>query len=112
MTGMRIFFILILTIFTVSPAYTKREIAQGGDQFLDGIGETALVARYIFNGNAEDRSRNNFHATLRGTGATFVQDSRFGRVLQLTGDGSHIQLPGIALTGEDTISVTGWVFLN
>ena len=23
---------------------------QGGDQFLDGIGETSLVARYVFNG--------------------------------------------------------------
>ncbi len=84
----------------------------GGDQFLDGIGETALIARYIFNGNAEDRSRNTLHATLRGSGAAFVQDSRFGNVLNLPGDGSHVQLPGKALTGEDTISVTGWILLN
>ena len=85
---MRIFFILVLTSFTVSAAFTEREMAQvvtGGDQFLDGIGETALIARYLFNGNAEDRSRNNFHATLRGTGAAFVEDSRFGRVLQPAG---------------------------
>ena len=27
--------------------------SQGGDQFLDGIGETALVARYVLGGNAE-----------------------------------------------------------
>ena len=115
MTRMRIFFILVLTIFTVSPAFTEREMAQvatGGDQFLDGIGETALIARYMFNGNAEDRSRNNFHATLRGTGAAFVEDSRFGSVLHLPGNGSYVQLPGNALTGEDTISVTGWLFLN
>jgi len=112
MTGMRIFFILVLTIFTVSPAFTERERAQGGDQFLDGIGETALIARYVFNGNAEDGSRNTFHATLRGTGAAFVQDNRFGNVLNLPGNGSHVQLPGKALIGEDTISVTGWLFLN
>ena len=35
----------------------------GGDQFLDGIGETALVARYVFSGNARDASRNTHHAT-------------------------------------------------
>src|SRR5690606_34521479 len=27
---------------------------QGGEQFLDGIGETSLIARYAFDGNAED----------------------------------------------------------
>ena len=118
MGRIRVFFVLVLTIFTifsVSPAFTERQAAQvagGGDQFLDGIGETALVARYTFTGNAEDRSRNHFHATLRGTGAAFIEDSRFGRVLALPGGGSHVQLPGNALTGEDTISVTGWLFLN
>ena len=85
--------------------------AQGGDQFLDGIGETALVARYLFNGNAEDSSRNHFHATLVGSGAAYVEDARFGRALELAGNGSHVQLPGNALSGEDTISVTGWLYL-
>jgi DUF1680 family protein len=84
---------------------------QGGDQFLDGIGETALVARYLFNGNAEDSSRNHFHATLRGNGAVFIEDARFGRALELTGDGSHALLPGNALAGEDTISVTAWHYV-
>jgi uncharacterized protein len=84
---------------------------QGGDQFLDGIGETALVARYALNANAEDAGRNQFHATLRGNGGSFVDDEQFRRVLLLTGDGSHLQLPGEALTGEDTLSVTGWLFL-
>jgi DUF1680 family protein len=85
----------------------------GGDQFLDGIGETALVARYIFNGNAEDRSRNNLHAVLRGDGAAFVQDPRFGQnVLQLSGKGGHVQLPGQALSGEDAMSVAGWLSLG
>ncbi len=84
---------------------------QGGDQFLDGIGETGLVARYTFGDNAEDASRNQFHATLRGTGAEFVDDPQFRRVLLLTGDGSHVQLPGRTLDGEDTISITGWLWL-
>ena len=75
---------------------------QGGDQFLDGIGETGLVARYVLDANAEDSSRNQFHAALRGSGGTFVDDEQFRRALLLTGDGSHLQLPGETLTGEDT----------
>jgi hypothetical protein len=115
MRRMQIFFILVLAMFTVSPAFTERQttqVATGGNQFLDGIGETALIARYVFNGNAEDWSRNTFHAALRGSGAGFVQDSRFGNVLNLPGNGSYVQLPGNTLTGEDTISITGWLFLN
>jgi DUF1680 family protein len=45
MRRMQILFILIMTMFTVSPAFTERETSQvagGGAQFLDGIGETAL----------------------------------------------------------------------
>jgi uncharacterized protein len=89
---------------------TPRE-TQGGDQFLDGIGETGLVARYVLNGNPEDASRNQFHATLRGNGGTFVDDEQFRRALLLTGDGSHLQLPGETLTGEDTLSVSAWLFV-
>ena len=83
---------------------------QGGDQFLDGIGETGLIARYVLNGNPEDASRNQFHATLRGTGGSFVEEGP-RRVLLLTGEGSHLQLPGQTLTGEDTLSITAWLFL-
>jgi DUF1680 family protein len=85
--------------------------AQGGDQIVDGIGETSLVARYVLAANPEDASRNQFHASLRGNGGTFVNDDQFRRALLLTGDGSHLQLPGEALTGEDTISVIGWLFV-
>jgi DUF1680 family protein len=95
----------------VVPAPGARADAQGGDQFLDGIGETGLVARYLLNANAEDSSRNQFHAALRGNGGTFVDDEQFRRALLLTGDGSHLQLPGETLTGEDTLSVTAWLFL-
>ncbi|HYE86513.1 MAG TPA: beta-L-arabinofuranosidase domain-containing protein, partial [Vicinamibacterales bacterium] len=87
------------------------EIAQGGDQFLDGIGETALIARYVLAENAEDASRNQFHGTVRGSGGVFVDDQQFRRALLVTGDGSHLQLPGNALSGEDTISVVSWVYL-
>src|ERR1043165_6445038 len=95
----------------IAAALAAISALQGGDQFLDGIGETGLVARYVLNANAEDSSRNQFHATLRGTGGTFVDDGEFRRTLLLTGDGSHLQLPGETLNGEDTLSVTAWLFL-
>ena len=53
----------------------------GGDQILDGIGETALIARYELNGNVEDHSRNTYNAALHGAGTAFVDDARFGKVL-------------------------------
>jgi hypothetical protein len=109
----RVFVALVLTVSMALAvlAHAVQTVAQGGDQFLDGIGETGLVARYALEGNVEDSSRNQFHGTLRGSGGTFVEDPQFRRALLLTGDGSHVQLPGQALDGEDTISVTGWLFL-
>jgi uncharacterized protein len=109
----RIFFALLLVVSAVllPIAHAVEQNTQGGDQFLDGIGETGLVARYILNGNVEDSSRNQFHGALRGTGGSFVEDPQFRRALLLTGEGSHVQLPGDALAGEDTISVTGWLFV-
>ena len=41
--------------------------AQNGDQILDGIGETAMISRYLFNGDTKDWSRNNLHALFAGT---------------------------------------------
>jgi DUF1680 family protein len=81
-----------------------------GAQFLDGIGETALIARYRFDGNSEDWSRNAYHATLHGE-AAYVEDAQFGRVLSLPGgrDGAYVQLPGRALVDVDTLSVVGWL---
>jgi uncharacterized protein len=81
----------------------------GGDQFLDGIGETALVTRHVFRGNERDSSRNAQHATLQGEGGSYVRDARFGRVLSLPGGtGAYVQIPGVVLDGLDTISVSGW----
>ena len=91
-------------------AQSAQSATQGSDQFLDGIGETSLIARYVFNGNVEDSSRNQLHATMRGTGGAFVEDGQ-RRVLLLTGEGSHVQLPSTALAGEDAIAVVGWLYL-
>src|SRR5918993_2933835 len=109
----RIFVALVLAVSTalLGLATPSGGQNQGGDQFLDGIGETGLIGRYELNGNAEDSSRNQLHATMRGTGGTFVEDEQIRRVLLLTGEGSHLQLPADALSGEDTLSVTGWLFL-
>jgi len=102
---------VVLSAIIASRFFPGLEGSQGGDQFLDGIGETALAARYVLGGNTEDSSRNNLHASLRGSGGAFVEDSRFGRALDLSGNGSYVQLPGHALAGEDTIGVTGWLYL-
>jgi uncharacterized protein len=84
-----------------------------GAQFLDGIGETALIARYLFNGNSEDWSRNTYHATLHGE-ATYVEDEQFGQALSLSGgsDGGYVQIPGRALIGIESLSVTGWIHVR
>jgi len=106
---------LMLTVLAVCPGPILTQAQTGGgDQFLDGIGETALIARYMFKGNAEDGSRNHLHATLHGDKAGYVQDSRFGQVLSLPGGsgGGYVQIPGKALIGEDTLSITGWIFLR
>jgi hypothetical protein len=52
-----------------APTSRRKAISQEGDQILDGIGETGLVARYVLGGHAEDASRNHLHAALRGSGA-------------------------------------------
>src|SRR5687768_12186356 len=106
-------FLAVSTIAAVvaqQAALNGQNAGQASDQFLDGIGETSLVARYIFNGNAEDSSRNQLHGTIRGTGGVFVEDGQ-RRVLLLTGEGSHVQLPSTALSGEDAIAVVGWLYL-
>ncbi len=102
---------LLFSVSRVGLAAANQEA--GGDQFLDGIGETALVARYLLDGNTADRSRNGFQAILRGAGATYVEDRRFGKVLLLPGSGGAcLQIPGEALEGVDSLTISGWVFLR
>ena len=87
--------------------------AQTGDQILDGIGETGLIARYVFNGDLRDWSRNNLHARFQGAEPTFVNDNRFGRVLSLPGDNNaFVTIPADALTDLESLSISGWIYLR
>jgi DUF1680 family protein len=87
--------------------------AQGGDQILDGIGETGLMARYTLKGDSRDWSRNNLHATQQGAGFRFVQDGLFGTVLSLPGNQeAFLSVPGESVSGEESVSITGWLFLR
>lgn len=87
--------------------------AQNGDQILDGIGETGLIARYIFKGDVKDWSRNNFHAAIHGAGFEFVEDEQFGTVLSLPEENeAFIKIPGETITGQESLSITGWIYLR
>lgn len=86
--------------------------AQTGDQILDGIGETALIARYVLDDDVQDWSRNNLHAQMYGD-AKFVEDNQFDEVLSLTeGSKAYIAIPGEALAGVESLSITGWIYLR
>ena len=87
--------------------------AQSGDQILDGIGETDLNARYLFNDDGKDWSRNNLHATIHGANVQFVEDPVFGKVISLSKhDLSNISIPGEAMTGLESVSITTWINLQ
>lgn len=110
MKTLKLFVVLLVGFCTFG---TNPAVAQGGDQILDGIGETGMVARYLFRENANDWSRNNLHATIRGTDFGFVADSLFGSVLSLPGNKeAFITIPGEAVTGEESLTITGWIFLR
>ncbi|MDO9039796.1 MAG: LamG domain-containing protein, partial [Bacteroidota bacterium] len=92
---------------------TTFTVAQNGDQILDGIGETGLIARYTFKDDVKDWSRNNLHGSIQGTDFRFVKDELFGSVLSLGGNSdTFISLPAESVTGEETISVTGWIYMH
>ena len=57
------FFICVILSFWVG--ITMTVMAQSGDQILDGIGETGLIARYVFDGNVKDWSRNIYTLKLK-----------------------------------------------
>ena len=81
------------------------------DQVLDGIGETGMIARYVFSGDLRDWSRNNLHAKVQGGEAKFVDDSRFGKVLSLDNN-AFVTIPGEALTDIESLSISGWINLR
>lgn len=87
--------------------------AQNGDQILDGIGETGMIARYVFDGDVKDWSRNNLHAKFQGNGVKFVNDNRFGKVLSLSGDNNtFVTIPEEALKDIESLSISGWIYLR
>ena len=107
--SMRVVFAILLSC----AASSARSQETQGDQIVDGIGETALVARYLLKEDTKDTSRNQFHAVFSGTTPSFADDDRFGRVLVLDATKREfLQVPGGALVGMDSLSVTGWVYLS
>ncbi|MCH7415438.1 glycoside hydrolase family 127 protein [Belliella sp. R4-6] len=87
--------------------------AQSGDQILDGIGETGMVARYLFDGDVKDWSRNNLHGKFHGNEPVFINDNRFGKVISLNGNkDAYITIPSDGLADIESISISGWVNLR
>lgn len=87
--------------------------AQDGDQILDGIGETGLIARYVFDGDVKDWSRNNLHGNIAGSNSMFINDDQFGKVLSLSTESkAFVSIPGDAFAGEESLSISGWIYLR
>jgi DUF1680 family protein len=103
-------FVLIIGIFLHS---YESSFAQEGDQILDGIGETDLIARYVFDGDLKDWSRNNLHASTYSENVEFEADERFGKVLSMTGKkGENLILPSEILSNVESLSISAWVYLR
>jgi hypothetical protein len=51
---MKIYKLFVGVILSFCALGTSSIFAQSGDQILDGIGETGLIARYTFNGDVKD----------------------------------------------------------
>ncbi|HEU0126610.1 MAG TPA: LamG-like jellyroll fold domain-containing protein, partial [Flavobacterium sp.] len=110
MKKFQFFVCAVLSFWTLSNTTLQ---AQNGDQILDGIGETGLIARYVFNGDAKDWSRNNLHGKIEENKAKFVNDEFFGKVLSLPADSkAFVSIPGDGLIGEESLSISGWIFLR
>jgi DUF1680 family protein len=93
--------------------YTNELQAQNGDQILDGIGETGLIARYLLKGDTKDWSRNNLHGSFKDTSVKFIQDIRFGNVLTLSGSkNAFITVPGEAIKDMESFSISTWMHLH
>ncbi|WP_431216943.1 beta-L-arabinofuranosidase domain-containing protein [Puia sp. P3] len=106
-------FIRVILFAAVLTQVAGAAQAQNGDQILDGIGETGMVARYTFDGDLKDWSRNNLHAKTQSEPHSFVNDKRFGKVLSLPGDNnSFITIPAEALNDLESLSISAWVLLR
>ncbi|CAD0003761.1 beta-L-arabinofuranosidase domain-containing protein [Flavobacterium chungangense] len=105
--------LFICFVFSFWASCTTTTRAQNGDQILDGIGETGLIARYVFDGDAKDWSRNNLHAKIQDVKAKFVNDDQFGIVLSLPADSkAFVSIPADGLIGEESLSISGWIYLR
>jgi DUF1680 family protein len=72
-----------------------------------------MISRYQFKGDVRDWSRNNLHGIMQGTDYRFMPDSLFGNVLSLSGESeTYITIPGEAVSGEESLTITGWIFLR
>ncbi len=110
---MTIYKLFVGTIISFCLLSSTSVFAQGGDQIVDGIGETALKTRYIFTRDANDKSRNNLHGEFIGPDYNFADDSLFRRTLSFYGNtDTYISLPGETMTGEESISISGWIYLR
>lgn len=87
-------------------------LAQEGDQILDGIGETGLIARYLFNGDTRDWSRNNLHAKFEGHEIKFNLDDRFGRVISLGNEEDFLSFPPEIWNDIESFSLSAWIYLR
>ncbi|WP_255501887.1 beta-L-arabinofuranosidase domain-containing protein [Olivibacter sp. SDN3] len=106
-------FLRVILSVTVLAGGVQTAQAQSGDQILDGIGETGMIARYVFDGDLKDWSRNNLHGKFQGAGAKYVNDDRFGMVLSLSGNrDDYVMVPGEALTDLESLSISGWINLR
>lgn len=106
-------FLRVLLFAVVFTAGLNSSRAQNGDQILDGIGETGMIARYVFDGNVKDWSRNNLHGKIQNGAVSFVNDNRFGKVLSLSGNSNaYVTIPGEALTDIESLSISGWIYLR
>ncbi len=110
---MKLHKLLICAILGFGSLNTASVWAQDGDQILDGIGETGLIARYVFDGDAKDWSRNNLHGTIAGSNSMFINDGQFGKVLSLSPESkAFVSIPGDAFAGEESLSISGWIYLR
>jgi hypothetical protein len=72
-----------------------------------GAGE--IIARYPFNGNANDKSGNELHGSLKGVVPTEDMDGNPGSAYYFNGGSQHIEVANqVKLNFEDAISVSLW----
>lgn len=105
----KIFGLLIIWIGGVNLLVAQ----ESGDQILDGIGETGMIARYVFDGNLKDWSRNGLHAVSKNNQPKFIKDEKFGNVLSLSGGkDDYLTLPSGTLNGLESLSISVWLSLK